>query len=67
MHREEALAYRDEVRAKMPLVFGEMPEKTPLNLRVTRENDRGEYLIRNVIFEAAPASGHGGHLSPAGA
>ena len=52
--REEALAYRDEVRAKMPLVFGEMPEKTPLNLRVTRENDRGEYLIRNVIFESRP-------------
>ena len=52
--RDEALAYRDELRKKMRLIFGEMPERTPLNLRVTGEIDRGDYLIRKIIFESRP-------------
>ncbi len=52
--REDALAYREELREKMPLIFGEMPERTPLNVRVTGEVDRGAYLIRNIIFDSRP-------------
>ena len=28
--REDALAWREEVRAKIPLIFGEMPERCPV-------------------------------------
>ncbi|MGI5818539.1 MAG: alpha/beta hydrolase [Armatimonadota bacterium] len=52
--REDALAYRAEVREKMPLIFGEMPERTPLNVRVTGEVDRGAYIVRNIIFDSRP-------------
>lgn len=52
--REEALAYCAEVRAKIDGVFGPWPEKTPLNVRVTGELDRGAYHIQNLIFDSRP-------------
>jgi len=48
------LYYREELREKMPLIFGEMPERTPLNVRVTDEVDRGSYIVRNIIFDSRP-------------
>lgn len=52
--RKDAVAYREELRQKMPLIFGKLPDRTPLNLRVTRETDRGAYRIRNIIFDSRP-------------
>ncbi|MBD3293156.1 MAG: hypothetical protein GF393_09545, partial [Armatimonadia bacterium] len=52
--REDALEWREEVRAKIPLIFGEMPERCPLNIRIASEIDRGEYLIRNILFDSRP-------------
>lgn len=52
--RAEAEEYCAEVRQKIARVFGPWPEKTPLNLRVTGEVDRGAYLIRKLIFESRP-------------
>jgi len=52
--REEALAYCAEVRAKIPLIFGPWPERTPLNVRVTGELDRGAYRVRKLIFDSRP-------------
>lgn len=52
--REDAVAYREELREKMRLIFGEMPERTPLNVRVTGEVDRGAYLLRKLIFDSRP-------------
>ncbi len=51
---EQVRQYRERLREKMPLVFGEMPERTPLNLRVTGEVVRDQYLIRKIIFESRP-------------
>ena len=52
--REDAEAYRDEVRAKIASSFGPFPEKTPLNARVTGGLERDAYTIENVILESRP-------------
>jgi cephalosporin-C deacetylase-like acetyl esterase len=52
--REEALAYCAEVRAKIAHVFGPWPERTPLNLRVTGELERGAYRVRKLLFDSRP-------------
>src|SRR5579863_329961 len=31
-----------------------LPERTPLNARITATHDMGDYIIRNVIFESRP-------------
>ncbi len=52
--RAEAEAYCAEVRGKAKAVFGPWPEKTPLNLQATGEQDHGDYRVRNVVFESRP-------------
>lgn len=52
--REDALAYRNELRSKVPLIFRRMPERMPLNIRVTGELDRNAYRIRKIIFDSRP-------------
>jgi len=52
--REEALAYRDEVRTKIAAVFTPFPDKTPLNAHVGRHVERPGYHIDNVVFESRP-------------
>jgi len=52
--REEALAYCAEVREKAHRLFGPWPEKTPLNVRVTGEIDRGAYRVRKLLFDSRP-------------
>ncbi|MBF0244205.1 MAG: alpha/beta fold hydrolase [Planctomycetes bacterium] len=53
-NRAEALAYCEEVRGKIAALFGPPPERTPLNLRVTGEIDRGSYLVRKLLFDSCP-------------
>jgi len=53
-NREEALAYCAGVRDRIETIFGPWPEKTPLNIRVTGELDRGSYRIRKLIFDSRP-------------
>ncbi len=50
--RAEALAYCADVRGKVEQVFGPWPERTPLNVRVTGELDRGAYRVRKVLFDS---------------
>ncbi len=52
--RAEAEAYCAEVRDKAARVFGPWPERTPLNLRVTSELDRGPYRVRKLLFDSRP-------------
>jgi dienelactone hydrolase len=52
--RAQATAYVREVREKIRACFGPMPEKTPLNARVTGLVERDAYKIEKVIFESRP-------------
>ena len=52
--RADAEAYVRSVREKIRLSFGPLPEKTPLNPRVTGVVERDAYRIENVIFESRP-------------
>src|SRR6185503_14407493 len=42
------------VRDVMLRDLGGLPERTPLNARVTGELDRGDYKIQKIIFESQP-------------
>ncbi len=52
--KADAEAYCRDVREKLQRCFGPLPEKTPLNARVTRVLDRDGYRIENVIFDSRP-------------
>ena len=52
--RQDAEAYIRSLREKIRACFGPLPEKTPLNPRVTRTVQRDAYNIENVIFESRP-------------
>lgn len=52
--KAEAQAYVREVKAKIRSCFGPMPNKTPLNAKVTGTVERDAYTIENVIFESRP-------------
>jgi cephalosporin-C deacetylase-like acetyl esterase len=41
---------RDSVRSWT----GPLPERTPLNARVTKRIDKGDYIIENIIYESRP-------------
>jgi cephalosporin-C deacetylase-like acetyl esterase len=51
---EEALAYRQQVRDKIRQSFGPLPERTPLNARVTGVIERDGYRVEKVIFQSRP-------------
>lgn len=50
----DAAAYVASVQERIRKAFGPLPEKTPLNARVTRKLEREAYTIENVIFESRP-------------
>ncbi|MGI5818853.1 MAG: acetylxylan esterase [Armatimonadota bacterium] len=50
----DARRYAVDLRRKMPHIFGHMPLRTELNLRVTGELQRDGYLIRKLIFDSRP-------------
>lgn len=52
--RDDAEAYVREVREKIQKCFGQWPDKTPLNSRVTGTIERKAYKIEKVIFESRP-------------
>lgn len=53
--RADAEAYVAEVRDKIQQSFGQWPERTPLNARVTGTLDRDGYRLEKVIFESRPS------------
>lgn len=52
--KADAEANVKSVQARIRESFGPLPEKTPLNARVTRTVERDGYRIENVIFESRP-------------
>jgi dienelactone hydrolase len=52
--KADAEAYVRTVRTRIRDCFGPMPEKTPLNARVTGTVERDSYRIEKVIFESRP-------------
>jgi dienelactone hydrolase len=52
--KADAEAYVTSVRAAVREAFGPLPEKTPLNPRVTKVVERDAYRIENVMFESRP-------------
>lgn len=51
---EELARRKAYVREVMLRDLGGLPERTPLNARVTGELDRGDYKIQKIIFESQP-------------
>lgn len=52
--KADAEAYVSAVRAKIRRSFGDVPEKTPLNPRITGTIERDVYRVEKVIFESRP-------------
>ena len=52
--RADAEAYVTSVKDRIRQAFGPLPEKTPLNARVTARHERDAYLIENILFESRP-------------
>lgn len=51
---EDAEAYVRSVRDRIAESFGPMPERTPLNPRITGSFERESYRVENVIFDSRP-------------
>ena len=52
--KADAEAYVRGVQAKIRQCFGPLPERTPLNPRITGVLDRDGYKVENLIFESRP-------------
>lgn len=52
--KADAEAYVESVRQRIRQCFGEEPERTPLNPRITKVTERDGYRIENLIFESRP-------------
>ncbi len=52
--RADAEAYVQSAQERIRRSFGPMPEKTPLNARITGTVERDGYRIENVVFESRP-------------
>jgi len=52
--KEEAEEHVKQTRERIAHCFGPLPERTPLNPRVTSIVERDTYQIENVIFESRP-------------
>jgi len=53
-NKADAEAYVRDAQSKIRKAFGPMPEKTPLNARVTGVVERDAYKIEKLIFESRP-------------
>ncbi len=51
---EEVYAYQEEIRRKLGVSFGALPEQSPLNSRIIDTLDTGKLLIDKIIFESRP-------------
>lgn len=52
--KADAEAYVKSVQERIRQSFGPLPEKTPLNAKVTGTVERDTYRIENIIFESRP-------------
>ena len=52
--RAEAEAFVRDITEKVRRCFGPLPDRTPLNPRVTGRVERDAYTIENVIFDSRP-------------
>ncbi len=50
----QVLKLRQEVRQKLRACFGVLPERTPLNARITGKVERDAYTIEKLIYESRP-------------
>lgn len=46
--------YRKEVKSKLVKLFGEMPDKSPLNPHMTGRIEEDKYIVEKLYFEALP-------------
>lgn len=53
--KADAEAYVKSVQQRIRQAFGPVPEKTPLNAKVTRVVERDAYRIEHVVFESRPS------------
>lgn len=47
-------ARQDFIRKTLNECVGPFPEKTPLNARITRTLDKGDYKIEHIVYESVP-------------
>lgn len=52
--KADAEEYVRTVQKKIREAFGPNPERTPLNVRITKTIERDTYTIENIIFESRP-------------
>ncbi|MBN2310709.1 MAG: acetylxylan esterase, partial [Candidatus Hydrogenedentes bacterium] len=52
--KRDARRYVSALQGRMRRIFGPMPERTDLNLRVTGELERDGYVVRKLIFDSRP-------------
>ena len=52
--KADAEAYVKSVQERIRTCFGPLPEKTPLNAKVTKTLEREGYRIENIVFESRP-------------
>ena len=52
--KADAEAYVKSVQERIRKCFGPLPEKTPLNAKVTKILERDGYRIENIVFESRP-------------
>ena len=50
----QVMKLRDAVRQKLRACFGALPERTPLNARITGKVERDAYTIEKLIYESRP-------------
>lgn len=48
----QVMKLRDDVRQKLRACFGPLPERTPLNARITGKVERDAYTIEKLIYES---------------
>ena len=53
--KSDVLKLRAIVRAKLAQSFGPLPERTPLNARMTGRFEREKYIVEKIIFESRPS------------
>ncbi|HOC02151.1 MAG TPA: alpha/beta hydrolase family protein [Candidatus Ratteibacteria bacterium] len=52
--QKDALKYQEKVRSTIKKAFSPLPEKTPLNPKITGTVKRKNYRIEKIIFESRP-------------
>lgn len=51
---EQLTQLQEEIRRKLRRLFGPIPERTPLNVRITGRTERRDYVIEKLFYESRP-------------